>query len=69
MIKIWNYNESPIGSFRGVKDVVIKLDETEIYSGEIKKAAGNLSNPSDCYEAITFTNKLLTPRNNTHSGS
>lgn len=43
MIRIWNYNKSRIHSFRGVKDIIMLLDEQCIFKGEIAKASGTLS--------------------------
>ncbi|NWS33659.1 K0556 protein, partial [Polioptila caerulea] len=43
MIRIWNYNKSRIHSFRGVKDIIMVLDEQCIFRGEIAKASGTLS--------------------------
>ena len=56
MIRIWNYNKSRVHSFKGIKDIKIKLDETDIFTGEIKRASGDLVNPMDCCEVIMFTN-------------
>ncbi|XP_012062162.1 PREDICTED: uncharacterized protein KIAA0556 homolog, partial [Atta cephalotes] len=41
MIRIWNYNKSRIHSFRGAKDVIIKLNDIIIFYGEIAKASGD----------------------------
>nr|DBA20209.1 TPA: hypothetical protein GDO54_015924 [Pyxicephalus adspersus] len=43
MIRIWNYNNSRIHSFRGVKDIEMVLDHSLIFKGEIAKASGTLS--------------------------
>lgn len=43
MIRIWNYNKSRIHSFRGVKDITMRLDAQCIFKGEIAKASGTLS--------------------------
>lgn len=37
-----NYNKSRIHSYRGVKDVVIFLDNKPIFKGEIAKACGGI---------------------------
>ncbi|KAJ8926520.1 hypothetical protein NQ314_021122 [Rhamnusium bicolor] len=42
MIRIWNYNKSRIHSYRGVRDVVIFLDNKPIFKGEIAKACGGI---------------------------
>ena len=55
MIRIWNYNKSRIHSFRGAKTVQIKLGETPIFKGEIKKAPGSAKDPEQCCEVILFT--------------
>lgn len=36
-----NYNKSRIHSFRGAKDVIIKLNDITIFDGEIAKASGD----------------------------
>ncbi|KAL0122229.1 hypothetical protein PUN28_007165 [Cardiocondyla obscurior] len=41
MIRIWNYNKSRIHSFRGAKDIIIKLNDVIIFCGEIAKASGD----------------------------
>ena len=43
MIRIWNYNKSRIHSFRGAKNIVMKLDGETIFTGEIRKAPGMVS--------------------------
>ncbi|NXD25790.1 K0556 protein, partial [Spelaeornis formosus] len=56
MIRIWNYNKSRIHSFRGVKDIVMVLDEQCIFRGEIAKASGTLSGaPEHFGDTILFT--------------
>ncbi|NXA50699.1 K0556 protein, partial [Nothocercus julius] len=56
MIRIWNYNKSRIHSFRGVKDILIRLDEQCIFKGEIAKASGTLSGaPEHFGDTILFT--------------
>ncbi|XP_075371499.1 katanin-interacting protein isoform X2 [Mycteria americana] len=56
MIRIWNYNKSRIHSFRGVKDIIIVLDEQCIFKGEIAKASGTLSGaPEHFGDTILFT--------------
>lgn len=42
LIRLWNYNRSRIYSYRGVKDVVIMLDDVTVFKGEIAKAYGEL---------------------------
>ncbi|NXS32909.1 K0556 protein, partial [Pomatostomus ruficeps] len=56
MIRIWNYNKSRIHSFRGVKDMLMLLDEQCIFKGEIAKASGALSGaPEHFGDTILFT--------------
>ncbi|NXO06614.1 K0556 protein, partial [Oriolus oriolus] len=56
MIRIWNYNKSRIHSFRGVKDIIMLLDEQCIFKGEIAKASGTLSGaPEHFGDTILFT--------------
>ncbi|XP_066186289.1 katanin-interacting protein isoform X2 [Sylvia atricapilla] len=56
MIRIWNYNKSRIHSFRGVKDIIMVLDEKCIFKGEIAKASGTLSGaPEHFGDTILFT--------------
>ncbi|NWR65719.1 K0556 protein, partial [Bucorvus abyssinicus] len=56
MIRIWNYNKSRIHSFRGVKDIVMVLDEQCIFKGEIAKASGTLLGaPEQFGDTILFT--------------
>eukprot|EP00826_Nyctotherus_ovalis_P002558 TRINITY_DN10514_c0_g1_i3.p1 TRINITY_DN10514_c0_g1~~TRINITY_DN10514_c0_g1_i3.p1 ORF type:complete len:653 (-),score=124.62 TRINITY_DN10514_c0_g1_i3:378-2336(-) len=56
MIRVWNYNKSRIHSERGVRDMVITLDGTKVFMGEIRKAPGTLSDLQSCCETILFTN-------------
>ncbi|XP_076274965.1 protein KATNIP homolog isoform X2 [Rhynchophorus ferrugineus] len=42
MIRIWNYNKSRIHSYRGVREVVMLLDDQLIFKGEIAKACGEI---------------------------
>jgi len=56
MIRIWNYNKSRIHSERGVKDLIVTLDEKNvIFMGEIKKAPGTLTDLQQCCEVMLFT--------------
>ncbi|NXE06898.1 K0556 protein, partial [Lophotis ruficrista] len=56
MIRIWNYNKSRIHSFRGVRDIIMVLDEQCIFKGEIAKASGTLSGaPEQFGDTILFT--------------
>lgn len=62
MIRVWNYNKSRIHSYRGVRDMGIKLDEKIIFLGEISRAPGSLKGAENSCEYIMFTQneKLLT---------
>ncbi|XP_011703976.1 PREDICTED: uncharacterized protein KIAA0556-like isoform X2 [Wasmannia auropunctata] len=56
MIRIWNYNKSRIHSFRGAKDVIIKLNDIIIFYGEIAKASGDDIGSLDSFgDTILFT--------------
>jgi len=55
MIRVWNYNKSRIHSYRGARDIAIKLDENPIFLGEISKAPGSLKGAEDSCEYILFT--------------
>jgi len=57
MIRIWNYNKSRIHSYRGVRDVLIQLDQQPIFLGEISKAPGSLKGAENSCEYIMFTTK------------
>ncbi|KAK9888341.1 hypothetical protein WA026_000596 [Henosepilachna vigintioctopunctata] len=52
MIRIWNYNKSRIHSYRGVKDLLMYLDEKLIFQGEIARASGIMM---DCIESLGDT--------------
>ncbi|XP_071570324.1 katanin-interacting protein-like isoform X4 [Temnothorax nylanderi] len=53
MIRIWNYNKSRIHSFRGAKDIIIKLNDIIIFYGEIAKASGDDMGSLDSFGDIT----------------
>ncbi|XP_077263294.1 katanin-interacting protein-like isoform X1 [Temnothorax americanus] len=56
MIRIWNYNKSRIHSFRGAKDIIIKLNDIIIFYGEIAKASGDDMGSLDSFgDTILFT--------------
>ncbi|KAA0194897.1 hypothetical protein FBUS_11150 [Fasciolopsis buskii] len=56
MIRIWNYNKSRVHTFRGVKELIMYLDDRVIFYGEIKRALGLESqDPMDFCETILFT--------------
>ncbi|KAK3091145.1 hypothetical protein FSP39_017488 [Pinctada imbricata] len=56
LMRIWNYNKSRIHSYRGAKDVVITLDSTEIFKGEIARACGGIEGGTEAFgDTILFT--------------
>ncbi|XP_066597442.1 protein KATNIP homolog [Prorops nasuta] len=56
MIRIWNYNKSRIHSYRGAKDIIIKLDDTVIFYGEIARASGDTCGSINSFgDTILFT--------------
>lgn len=55
MVRIWNYNKSRIHSYRGARDVTLKLDESLVFLGEVAKAPGSLKGARDACEYIMFT--------------
>ncbi|KAK2580558.1 hypothetical protein KPH14_007687 [Odynerus spinipes] len=56
MIRIWNYNKSRIHSYRGVKDIIITLDDTLVFYGEIARASGDLQGTVNSFgDIILFT--------------
>lgn len=42
LLRFWNYNKSRIHSYRGVKNVQVRLDDQIVFKGEIAKANGEL---------------------------
>lgn len=58
MIRVWNYNKSRIHSTRGVRHVVIRLDEQIIFFGEIKRASGgDFQDLDKLSEYVLFTER------------
>ncbi|XP_005100895.1 katanin-interacting protein isoform X2 [Aplysia californica] len=56
MVRVWNYNKSRIHSFRGAKDIIITLDGTEIFKGEIARACGGIEGGTEAFgDTILFT--------------
>ncbi|KAK0168840.1 hypothetical protein PV327_002606 [Microctonus hyperodae] len=56
LIRIWNYNKSRIHSYQGAKRVVIKLNDTVIFDGEIARASGDISGGINSFgDTILFT--------------
>lgn len=56
-IRLWNYNESRIHSYRGVRDIIITLDSVPIFKGDITRAPGNvdLDEETGYGELVLFT--------------
>ncbi|KAF7992615.1 hypothetical protein HCN44_004959 [Aphidius gifuensis] len=56
LIRIWNYNKSRIHSYQGAKNIIIKLDNCSIFSGEIARACGDIvGNINSFGDTILFT--------------
>ncbi|XP_064613243.1 katanin-interacting protein-like isoform X2 [Liolophura sinensis] len=56
MIRVWNYNKSRIHSYRGAKDVVMKLDGCVIFKGEIARACGGIEGGTEAFgDTILFS--------------
>ena len=55
MLRIWNYNKSRAHSFRGARDIVIKLDDIKIFEGEISMAPGSIRDAHNQCEYLMFT--------------
>ncbi|EGG22459.1 hypothetical protein DFA_04586 [Cavenderia fasciculata] len=60
LIRIWNYNKSRIYTYRGIKNIEIKLDNIIIFKGSIRKAQGTLHSCDECAEYLVFTNDETT---------
>ncbi|CAG9767417.1 unnamed protein product [Ceutorhynchus assimilis] len=60
MIRIWNYNKSRIHSYRGVKNLIMSLDNEVIFKGEIAKACGAIQGKIHQFgDTILFTTDEL----------
>ncbi|XP_060552512.1 katanin-interacting protein-like isoform X2 [Ruditapes philippinarum] len=56
LIRIWNYNKSRIHSYRGAKDVIMTLDSSVIFKGEIARACGGVEGGTEAFgDTILFT--------------
>lgn len=55
MIRIWNYNKSRIHSYRGAKEVTIRMDNQVVFSGDISKAPGSMRRAEQYCEYLLFT--------------
>lgn len=49
-----NYNKSRIHSYRGAKDVVIQLDNNEIFKGEIARACGGIEGGTEAFGDVSL---------------
>ena len=49
-----NYNKSRIHSYRGAKDVIITLDQTEIFKGEIERACGGIEGGTEAFGDVSL---------------
>ncbi|CAH8868711.1 unnamed protein product [Trichobilharzia szidati] len=55
LLRIWNYNKSRVHSYRGVREMIIYLDNQPIFYGEISKASGlEFGEPENFCETILF---------------
>lgn len=50
-----NYNKSRIHSYRGAKDVIITLDQTEIFKGEIERACGGTEGGTEAFGDVSLS--------------
>ena len=55
MIRIWNYNKSRTHASRGVRRISLSLDEQVVFTGEVRRATGSLTEPEACSEIVLFT--------------
>eukprot|EP00037_Helgoeca_nana_P033932 m.419989 g.419989 ORF g.419989 m.419989 type:complete len:1014 (-) comp32008_c0_seq1:22-3063(-) len=57
LVRVWNYNASKGSSYSGVRHVIMRLDNTVIFDGDISKAPGCTfaENPTALGEPILFT--------------
>ncbi|KAK7112200.1 hypothetical protein V1264_011687 [Littorina saxatilis] len=56
LIRIWNYNKSRIHSYRGAKDIEVKLDGKVIFKGEIARACGGIEGGTEAFgDTILFS--------------
>lgn len=54
LIRIWNYNKSRIYSYRGVKDLLIFLDDAKIFDGQVEKAHGELKGSLNMFGDVSI---------------
>jgi hypothetical protein len=55
MVRIWNYNKSRTHSYRGAREVELRLDGQLIFAAEVRKAPGMMLGVGQCSETILFT--------------
>ncbi|RWS15294.1 uncharacterized protein B4U79_14460 [Dinothrombium tinctorium] len=61
LLRVWNYNKSRIYSERGVRQMLITLDDKLIFKGEIAKAYGELKGPPERFGDVS---KIVQPPKN-----
>lgn len=49
-----NYNKSRIHSYRGAKDIMMTLDGTIIFQGEITRAIGGIEGGTEAFGDVSF---------------
>lgn len=49
-----NYNKSRIHSYRGAKDVIITLDSSVIFRGEIARACGGIEGGTEAFGDVSL---------------
>lgn len=50
MVRLWNFNRSRTHASRGVRRVQLLLDGTMVFEGEVRRAPGDLIDPTQCCE-------------------
>ena len=53
-IFLQNYNKSRIHSFRGAKDIEMRLDGRLVFVGEIARANGDVTGGTDSFGDVSF---------------
>ena len=53
-----NYNKSRIHSYRGAKDLVMTLDGTTIFKGEIARASGGIEGGTEAFGDVSWCSSL-----------
>ena len=54
-----NYNKSRIHSYRGAKDVIMTLDTTVIFRGEIARACGGIEGGTEAFGDVSEHRHLV----------